>query len=266
MEKTWRPIFPIAKISVQHTQQWSFALFSLSRGRIWFNGAPNLTLLQRSREIFHIDFNRILTGVGLIWGMRIRTGLGNRLRTLLDIERDRDSAPHSEDPQTGLLTRQALKAQLAGIVASENVSLIVFAAGIDRFEEVRAMIGYAAMTEIVTTMGARASGMVDFRSVARIAPDVIGGFCIAEHSCASALISRLHRNFQDSIAVHGGDLNVDCKIGFALGNRASDPETLIQQAELALGQARTNWRRTCLFSQSEYGSPEKKLGIMRRTA
>ncbi|MBB36799.1 MAG: hypothetical protein CME88_11640 [Hirschia sp.] len=192
-----------------------------------------------------------------------RIAIFQQFFNLLQQSKPGEVARMSVDEQTGLLTRLALRDRLADTIATtDDIGIIVFTAGIERHEHIRAMIGYEAMTEIVSGLGQRALAMDEITHVARIAPDTIAGFFVGDSALANDMMSRLHLGFEEHTKVTGGTISVDTTIGFALGGRKSSAEQLLQQAELALGQARANWRRTWLFSQSEYGSPEKKLGIM----
>ena len=174
-----------------------------------------------------------------------------------------DCSCFRRDEQTGLATRASLLNLLSEKLASKHQdNIVVFAASIDRFEQNRAMLGYDTMTSLVREIGEKALGLKEIDHVARIAPDSVAGYFVGSSVLANAMMSRLHRLFQEFTGIEGGAISVDTTIGFALAGQGADAETVLQQAELALGQARANWRRTWLFSQSEYGAPEKKLGVM----
>lgn len=167
------------------------------------------------------------------------------------------------DEQTGLPVRRAFRDRLEQTLASApGRDIVVFAAGVQRYEEIRAMVGYNAMTQMVAELGQKAMAMDAVAHVGRIAPDVVAGCITSEPGLAGALMTRLHRSFEETTEIDGAALSVETTIGLARSHAGVDAETLLRQAELALGQARANFRRTWLFSQSEYGSPEKKLGIM----
>ncbi len=189
----------------------------------------------------------------------------DKLLTASDDQTSSDvGGPAPIDEQTGLMTRDGIKACLEAELTELNGEN-VFAAvvGIDRFETTRAMVGYEAMTEIIQEMARKVSSHQHVKHVARIAPDVIGFFFSGVGSPeANKTFSHLHQDLERFTNVTGGSVSVHVKIGFTLGGPSSNAETLLQRAELALDQARNKWRRTWMFSQSEYGAPEKTLHLM----
>ena len=191
------------------------------------------------------------------------SGYLDRFRDLLINSSGRSSLPNLRDDATGLHHRGFLKSQLDYVLSTKDCSqLVVFAASINRFDELRSMIGYDAVSEIVRELGEKITGIDVIEEIALIAPDTMAGFFFSDSVKANKVVTEVLQKFEDGTHLQDGVVSITATLGFTLFSSGSGAETLLRQAELGLGQARNNYRRSWLFSASEYGSPEKKLGLM----
>ena len=165
------------------------------------------------------------------------------------------------DEQTGFLNRAALKQELcSALQRPQPQDFAVLVIGVERYEQVRAMIGYEAMTTVVRQLGSIASNQENIQHVARIAPDSIAVFFKGNSDEAQQAIASIRKDLKHLNKTKNSGVSIETRFGFAVGNQ--DADQLIQNAELALGRARIQRQKVYQFSKTDFGSPEKKLGLM----
>ncbi|MBI1685298.1 putative bifunctional diguanylate cyclase/phosphodiesterase [Caulobacter hibisci] len=169
------------------------------------------------------------------------------------------------DPETGLANRHALEAEIAARMAADPTRpVIIGALGLDRFTFVRGAIGYTLATELIVEIGER---------VRAHNPDVMVGRLTTSTLCVVSSITDL----EEAVAIVtsatpileapvrlGGDLvDIHVSNGLAAGRHGEiAPHRLIEQAMIALDQARDAGRKASPFDQAAYGDPASNLSLM----
>jgi EAL domain-containing protein (putative c-di-GMP-specific phosphodiesterase class I)/CHASE2 domain-containing sensor protein/GGDEF domain-containing protein len=136
------------------------------------------------------------------------------------------------DSETGLANGRALEAALAGI---ESGKVILAAAAIDRFEQIRSAIGPDALTDLLRDAAARIEAVVG-RSVYRIAPDILAWSGQEPDRAASAM--DVAERFREPVQTREGSVDVRLTIGMDNEPVAGNARLKIERALAAIASAR----------------------------
>ncbi|QAY78124.1 EAL domain-containing protein [Sphingosinicella sp. BN140058] len=138
------------------------------------------------------------------------------------------------------------------------------ALSIDRFAAMRATIGHAAGSQLMRELVERLADVGPEIVIDRIAPDMIGlAFEAASPDEALTLVEQIHAVAEGPISVGDHVIDVTVTIGYSGPAGIDDLRVLIEQAQIALEQARTSRHRRALFSKTDYGDPSDRLALMR---
>lgn len=163
------------------------------------------------------------------------------------------------DAETGLPNRRALERALA---AAPEGGFVVGALGVDRFDHVRGAIGYGFAAEAIRTIGERLAELAPGCEVARLSTDVLG-FSLGATDLADAEVraARLLSQLEQPIRVGGETLDVLLSLGLApVGEQGR--AAALEQATIALDQARAGRRKIAAFDPAAYGDPASNLSLM----
>jgi len=167
------------------------------------------------------------------------------------------------DGETGLPNRLALERVVEGFSDLPPGRAYVAALGLHRFDHLRGAIGYALAAQAVRMIGNRLAGLAPASGVARVASDVLGFALIAEGPEAAADdAARLMAALEQPLNVGGDAIDVTLNLGLAPIVRGAGPGAAIEQANIALDQARGGRRKVAFFDAEAYGDPASNLSLM----
>ncbi len=167
------------------------------------------------------------------------------------------------DGETGLPNRLALERVVEALSDLPPGQVYVAALGIHRFDHLRGAIGYALAAQVVRMIGNRLGGLTPASGVARIASDVLGFALIATGPEAAADdAARLMLELEHPLHVGGDAIDVTLNLGLAPIVRGEGSGAAIEQANIALDQARAAKRKVAFFDAAAYGDPASNLSLM----
>ena len=168
------------------------------------------------------------------------------------------------EPETGLPNRRALLRNLeTRLAGSDSEALAVVAVGIDRYPTMRGAVGYSLSNLIVCDVAAELQTLCQDGEVAHLSTSVLG--VILRRPDAEALAADLQRleSLDPGRQVAGHAVDVFLKLGVA--HRTStdqDAEGLLENATLALDEARRSNRGLVTFDAGAYVDPSLNLALM----
>lgn len=185
-------------------------------------------------------------------------------RRAAEVIEEREAALHHaalHDSETELPNRRAMLLELERALNGANDVLAV-AIGIDRFAMLRAAIGYANAN---TTIARLAQNVAAARGceVFNLSTGILGVVLTGERGQAS----RLAAGFVDdrtlrTIEIGGQEIELGLKIGAAPAPRNGVlPHLLLEQAVIALDQARMDNVRAVEFDQATFPDPKVRLAL-----
>lgn len=169
------------------------------------------------------------------------------------------------DAETGLPNARALEARLAelrtGVAPAE-----IFAAAIavDRFQHLRSAVGHDLSNRMIAEIAGRISAAYSELHVGRIAADTIGVVFHAETSDA-ALETLKAATILAGRPLRMGDDRVEARVTAGVACDAAGAEvrlSLLERAEAALEQARSQRIRAAAFNAAAYGDPSRAMSLM----
>lgn len=198
----------------------------------------------------------------LLWATRAE--LARRARTIIT-EREAGLLHQARhDPETGLPNRRALLREiLARIENDEAGALAVVAIGIDRYPTMRGAVGYSLANMIVQGVAARLQSICGDSHVAHLSTSVLG--LVLNRADIDTLLADLQRlaDIDPGHAVAGHQVDAFIKLGVShRGPSQGDAERLLENAALALDEARRQNRRIVTFEAETYADPSLNLALM----
>lgn len=168
------------------------------------------------------------------------------------------------EPETGLANRRALLADLTTRMGgSESGVLAVVAVGIDRYPTMRGAVGYSLSNLIVRDVAAQLADICGDGDVAHLSTSVLG--LVLQRPSLGALMADLERleGLDPGREVAGHAVDVFLKLGVSHRISADqDAEGLLENATLALDEARQSNRRVVTFDIETYVDPSLNLALM----
>jgi EAL domain-containing protein (putative c-di-GMP-specific phosphodiesterase class I)/GGDEF domain-containing protein len=167
------------------------------------------------------------------------------------------------DGDTGLPNRLALERMVEALGDLPPEQGFVAALGLHRFDHLRGAIGYSLAAQAVRMIGNRLAGLAPASGVARMASDVLG-FCLIADGPARAAdeAARLMAQLEAPLNIGGDAIDVTLHMGLAPIVRGDGPGAAIEQANIALDQARQSRRKVAFFDAEAYGDPAANLSLM----
>lgn len=167
------------------------------------------------------------------------------------------------DGDTGLPNRLALERVVEALSDLPPGQVYVAALGVHRFDHLRGAIGYALAAQAVQMIGARLADLAPMSGVSRVASDVLGFVLIAQDATAAGEdAQRLMAALETPLKVGGDVIDVTLYLGLAPLQRGAGPGAAIEQANIALDQARAAKRKVAFFDAVAYGDPATNLSLM----
>ena len=196
----------------------------------------------------------------LLWATR--TELARRAQSII-AERETGLLHQAlHEPETGLPNRRALLGEISARVQGEG-ALAVVAIGIDRYPTMRGAVGYSLSNLIVRGVAARLEAVCGDSHVAHLSTSVLG--LVLHRADAATLMADLKRleNLDPGHEVSGHPVDAFIKLGVSRHASAEDdPERLLENAALALDEARRQNRRVVTFEAATYADPSLNLALM----
>ena len=167
------------------------------------------------------------------------------------------------DTETSLPNRRALHEAVVDAVTYEDPeNTFVVAFGIDRLSRIRSVIGHAATNQLVNLVGLQLGALDGVHAMGRLASDTVGVlFWSTSKADLMAWLESQHFDHSRPIEVNGEAIDIQLKVGLA----SFDPDNrmdLIDQASVALQQARTSGKTVSAFDRIAYGDPSGTLSMM----
>ncbi len=171
------------------------------------------------------------------------------------------------DAETGLPNHLAMEreieARMACLAPGEQV--VVGALGLDRFTVLRSAIGYALFIQLVAEIGARIRVLDPEAVVGRLTTSTL---CVISRLTALTddlvpLIEKALVDLAAPVRLGGEMVDVHMSNGLAAASAGTiDAPRLIEQAMIALDQARAAGRKVAIFDAVAYGDPAGNLSLM----
>jgi PAS domain S-box-containing protein/diguanylate cyclase (GGDEF)-like protein len=143
------------------------------------------------------------------------------------------------DRLTSVANRYSFYDKLASLLSAPSAAHVVVAKiDVARFHEINTSYGYEVGDLLLTQIAQRLSALWD-GFVGRLAADEFAiVVSIAGPDDAKAVVARLREVLQPNFVLLGATMEVRFAIGFTLGERGTDPMTLMRQAGVALQESR----------------------------
>lgn len=197
----------------------------------------------------------------------IRREIDRRARELSDQREAHLAFVALHDPETDLPNRRAmlerLSDQLDGNLDGREAFVVALAVGIDRFPVLRGAIGYGAANRVVQALAQRLCASTGAAEVHHIATSVIGVVLSAESDAqAKEKAAAALKTLDASVDLDGQRIELLIRSGAAMARiRTCSAEGLLEQATLALDQARLRRVRHINYGEVEIADPKVQLAV-----
>jgi len=201
-------------------------------------------------------------GLGLVgWFTSVLTR--SRRETMAQAERNRQQSLH--DSLTGLPNRVLLR-QRARTALEQGGTTALVLIDLDRFKDINDTLGHAQGDLVLQAVAARLQGALRATdTVARLGGDEFAILLpdVGDQSAALELAERAQAALDDRIEIDGLSLDVDASMGIALsGVHASDVETLLQNADIAMYAAKDRSLGVCVYGPQLNEHSHERLGLL----
>lgn len=168
------------------------------------------------------------------------------------------------DDETGLPSRAVLERVVDTLADRPHGQVYVAALGAQRFEQVRGVIGPALAARAMQALGRRLAGLTSASGVSRLAPDVLGFTLVAQGPDAALDDARrLLAELEQPLGMGGREtVEMSLRLGLSALDPTLDAAANVQQAGMALDQARGLRRRVAFFDPEAFGDPAANLSLM----
>lgn len=163
------------------------------------------------------------------------------------------------DQETNLPNRRWLE---QAVTAQPESWLVLF--GIERFDIVRNAIGYDSMADLVVMLGRRLSILAETEDVARVGAGALGLIIQAsEEAEAMGVARRLAKAAETPIKLNNAAVDVAVTAGLAPCAPSLEGSIApVDQAAIAIGQARSTRSACAVFDAVAYGDPGDNLSLI----
>lgn len=162
-------------------------------------------------------------------------------------------------------SRNELLGKLSNLAPELRRSTSIAVIGIDRFSRLRGAIGYELAEQLVLNLIERVKHTISGANIARLAPDALGVVFRSpgDGKDVKARLEGLVTVLEQTYALAGHRVNASVRIGYAIkSGEAVVGDVLLQNAEMALDQAREDAEQVKQFSIEEFGDPLSRLALM----
>jgi EAL domain-containing protein (putative c-di-GMP-specific phosphodiesterase class I)/GGDEF domain-containing protein len=168
------------------------------------------------------------------------------------------------DTESQLPNRQGFERGIeAALDAPGEGELVVAAIGVDRFTHVRGAIGHVLAGVMIGEVGARIVRFEPNAHVARLSTGVLGiALKTRDPSAARCAIDALLARVEAPIRLGETTIDISLTAGLAVHEPHRSIGGAIEQASVALDQARETHRKIAFFDADAYGDPAANLSLM----
>jgi EAL domain-containing protein (putative c-di-GMP-specific phosphodiesterase class I)/GGDEF domain-containing protein len=162
------------------------------------------------------------------------------------------------DSDTDLPNRRALENALGGIAGDG----VVIAFSVNRYQQIRAAIGYQLATRLIAQLGQRIAALAPEAIAGRLSGDTIGLVApsLSEQQ-ALDLAAYVSANVNGALRVDGVAVDVALCAGVTCALTPGD-HTPLDRALIAVEQARVAHTDRAIFDADAYGDPARNLSLM----
>lgn len=226
-------------------------------------GLLTLPILLQNFAPISLSVAPLVAAQLLCLGWATRAELDRRARSII-AEREAGLMHQAlHEPETGLPNRRALLGEIVSRMAPGDGALAVVAIGIDRYPTMRGAVGYSLSNLIVRGVAARLESVCGDSHVAHLSTSVLG--LVLHRADADTLLADLQRLAEIDPGHEVAGHPVDAFIKLGVSHRTAsqgDAERLLENAALALDEARRQNRRMATFEAETYADPSLNLALM----
>lgn len=167
------------------------------------------------------------------------------------------------EPETELPNRRALLEEIARARRGEAGAVAVVAIGVDRYAQMRAAIGYGMANDVVRAVAARLLRTCHASRLGYLSTGVLG--LVVRRGDVAALEAELARleALDPAYQVDGALVDAFLRLGVAYDwNPSETDERLLEQATIALDEARRQTHRRLMFQPAAFPDPTLNLSLM----
>ena len=167
------------------------------------------------------------------------------------------------EPETELPNRRALLEEIARARRGEAGAVAVVAIGVDRYAQMRAAIGYGMANAVVRAVAARLLRTCHASRLGYLSTGVLG--LVVRRGDVAALEAELTRlgALDSAYQVDSARVDAFLRLGVAYDwNPAETDERLLEQATIALDEARLQNHRRLMFQPAAFQDPSLNLSLM----
>lgn len=161
--------------------------------------------------------------------------------------------------------RAALSEQLATLSLSEAGSPCLLVVGVDRFTRIRGAIGFTLAERLMAELAVRIARVFSASQTARLTPDAIAVAVMAGAETVSRdawLVEALHL-LQAPFFLDGHKIIINLRAGYEIDLKPTlGVRNLLDNAEMALDQARLTQSLVQRFSSEVFGDPVSRLSLL----
>ena len=218
-------------------------------------------------SVFAVNLNIAATLFASVWntGYAIRQLYIRKERELVEQKSAYLKYMARHDGETGLPNREAFLEDVGRMVRQENLeNLYLVAIGIDRFREIRGAFGYANANALVRSLSNALKEQGVRNTVYRLDRSVVATWVdVASGTFDKAALKRFEKNSTYLMSVAGQPLNITIRAGVSvLSEGESGIEVALEQAVLALDQARKHKKAVARWFGSDTENPTLKLAML----
>ena len=208
---------------------------------IYLSYAPIATAIGSDERMIAV---LVALGLALLWGILFRIVASASKRLSRQAEENDRLARY--DQLTGLPNRTLFSERLVETLrenrpAGDEIAVLLL--DLDGFKQINDTLGHGAGDTVLIEVGQRLRASLDEDFViARLGNDEYALLQPHSKGQAGALetAARVRRTMEEPVALEGVSVNVETSIGIALApDHATDAETLLRRADMALAHART---------------------------
>lgn len=169
------------------------------------------------------------------------------------------------DPETQLPNRRALTEEIGRQIASATGgAVMVMVIGIERFPILRGAIGYAEANKVVCSLADLIGSWLGQEQVFHISTSMLGVVMRCDTAAdARATCEALLTSLETTARFDGKEIDTHVRLGVAIdASPAVAPEKLLEQASIAIDQARIQNRRLLVFNEQEMIDPALQLTMV----
>jgi EAL domain-containing protein (putative c-di-GMP-specific phosphodiesterase class I)/GGDEF domain-containing protein len=169
------------------------------------------------------------------------------------------------DRETGLPNLRGIETRLDAMrVGHHPATLFGAVLGIDRFSQLRGVIGHAPSARLIAEIAERISAAYSELFVGRMTTETIAVVFRAEsHEAAMGTVAAIAKLASQPVRL--GDDRIDTCVTVGLSCDADDTDTrlsLLERAEVAVEQGRARRQHTMSFDRAAHGDPSGALALM----